>query len=192
VRKGVTAIGDLRLQATTTPTAEFPVSSTGTWLPIDPEDVAEPATRVSLQDLGNRLGRALAPGDVIGLTTAGGASSCFAFGCPDGQGLLVTRFVDANGNTIAPLIGTQQAVDWVWAPANWVTQNTCPSNISTDGPGDFPVFQWAGFPMVVGIPPGAVAMEFTTDDCLRKDNADPNGDFRVWIRHMGLPRLPTP
>jgi hypothetical protein len=184
VRKGTTVIGDIRIQQSAAPAAEFPVSATGTWLPIDPEDVAVPATRVTLQVLSNRLGLALQPGDILAMSVAGGMSFCVEFGCPDGQGYLVTRFVDSNGNTLAPVVGVDPVPNGWWPPPDWFTQNTCPNNVPTDGPGDFPVFQWAGFPTLVGIPAGAVAIEFTTDDCQRRDNADPNGDFRVWLRRF--------
>lgn len=57
---------------------------------------------------------------------------------------------------------------------------TCPRNIPTDIPYDFNISN--GTTVYAQVPEGATSVLFSPNDCYFKDNADPNGDFGVFIR----------
>jgi hypothetical protein len=118
-------------------------------------------TRLELSAIGAEAG------NILALTRVGDYQAGVGANFADTSASLVTVFVDAAGNRLAPA---------VYARANTSNQN---SGKVTDVSQDFDVVTGA---TEVIVPTGAVALLFSVRDIYYQDNTDPDQDFGLLVK----------
>ena len=147
----------------------YSVLSTGAYLQRRADDNADPATAISLIELGADAGTCLS------LVKAGDYSPRILDNRPDVSTSMIAVFSGPDGFIAPGSKGTQEAVE---------TKPTS-NGIVTDIPQDFNL---AG-QTIVEVPPGASDLLFSPDDTAHYDNGDPDNDYGVWITEVACPAI---
>lgn len=139
------------------------VSPRGTWMHVDPEDQAYPPTSAKLSRFNVKAG------DFLAFRPVGDFRAGEEFSDDTGGMLAIFR---RGGTLLTP--------GPAYPPGEYESPPTCPTGEPADVSGDFALFDPDDW-VVAQVPEGADNVAFTTDDCYRDDNTDPDKDFGVEI-----------
>ncbi len=145
----------------------YKVDSMGAYLPRDSDDLANPATAISLSSL------SVSAGDCLNIVRTGAYSARVVNNRPDNSTVMIGVFHNPTGYVAAGTKGTQEDI---------VSEQT-PSGLDTDIPEDFRV----GNLFTVEVPAGVTELLFSPDDSFHSDNGDPNNDYGVSIAKVSCP-----